>query len=117
MSPGSAEEYILMGHKISELCLTPPAGSQAKLFRQTRGWRQRRRQGSEAHLLLLAGVLLVVGQLVLVPGVGVVRVGGDQGGHQEGQEAGHGDHCYKLCCFVCSYVILTMICFQLNLYT
>lgn len=94
-----------MGHKISELCLTPPAGSQAKLFRQTQGWSQRSRvgyQGLMAHLLLLAAVLLVVGQLVLVPGVRVVRVGGDHGGrsHQKGQDGVHGDHRYELCCFV-----------------
>ena len=68
------------------------------------------------HLLLLAGVLLAVGQLELVPGIRVVRVAGDQADQQEAQESLHGDHCYDLSCFVCGYVILMMICFQLNLY-
>ena len=45
------------------------------------------------HLLLLAGVLLAVGQLELVPGVGVVRVGRDQADQQEAQESLHRDHC------------------------
>ena len=68
------------------------------------------------HLLLLAGVLLVVGQLELVPGVGVVRVAGDKADQQEAQESLHRDHCYDLSCSVRGYVILMMICFQLNLY-
>ena len=99
-----------MGHKISELCLTPPAGSQAKLSQQTGECRV------SPHLLLLAGVLLAVGQLELVPGVRVVRMAGDQADQQEAQESLHGDHCNDSSCFVCGYVILMMICFQLNLY-
>ena len=98
-SLSSAAEYILMGHKISELCLTPPAVSQAKLSRPPSGLETSR----VSHLLLLALVLLAVGLLELLPGVGVVRVGGHQGhgGHQEAQDCLHDDHSDDLNCFVC----------------
>ena len=59
----------------------------------------------QCDLLLGAVVLLAVALLELLPGVGVVGVGGSQGGQQQRDE-GPGDH-HRVWCLVC---LVSLVC-------